>query len=333
MAVSQFAQTRHSKAVSLSTWRPLQLPLFLALRIASLTSNIGTWMHEAGAAWLMTLLTPSPVMVALMQTATTLPIFVRALPAGALADGVDRRRMLMLAQTWMFVAAAALGVLAVANVMTPWLLLSLTFVLSAGAALNAPAWQATVSALVPRADLPSAVALTGMGLNLARAVGPVLGGIVVAAVGAWAVFLLNAVSFASVIAVLYAWRPPKSNKSVPSEPVLNSIRAGIHYARHAPALRAVLVRTGLFVPLASALWALLPVLVRHEMGIDSVGWDLARDGVCRDIGGALVRLLFSLAAIRRYPLNGVEGLDLTPSAIGRNQRCLANLAQRTGQYW
>jgi MFS family permease len=232
--------------------------------------------------------------------------------------------MLMLAQTWMFVAAAALGVLALANVMTPWLLLSLTLVLSAGEALNAPAWQATVPALVPRADLPSAVALTGMGLNLARAVGPALGGMVIAAVGAWVVFLLNAVSFSCVIAVLDAWRPPKSNKPVPSEPVLNSIRAGIRYAWHAPALRAVLVRTGLFVPFASALWALLPVLARHEMGIDSVGYGILfgclgagavgesaglgflppdvprrhggrkcgvgdRGGVCRDICGALVR--------------------------------------------
>jgi MFS family permease len=303
-AVSRFAQTRHSKAVSRSTWSPLQLPLFRALWIASLTSNIGTWMHEAGAAWLMTLLTPSPVMVALMQTATTLPIFVLALPAGAWADGMDRRRMLMLAQTWMFVAAAALGVLALANVMTPWLLLSLTFVLSAGAALNAPAWQATVPTLVPRGDLPSAVALTGMGLNLARAVGPALGGMVVAAVGAWAVFLLNAVSFSSVIAVLYAWRPPKSNKPVPSEPVLNSIRAGIRYARHAPALRAVLVRTGLFIPFASALWALLPVLARHEMGIDSVGYGILFG--CLGAGAVVGAIVFPVVQ-RRFSKDSLVG--------------------------
>lgn len=255
-------------------WRPLRQPLFRALWIASLTSNLGTWMHEAAAGWLMTSLTSSPVVIALMQTATTLPIFFLALPAGALADGVDRRRLLIVTQALMFVAAATLGVVALADAMTPWLLLSLTFALGVGAAMNAPAWQATAPELVPRADLLSAVALTGMGLNLARAVGPALGGIVVASAGAWAVFFLNAVSFLSVIAVLHGWRRTKPNNRVPPEPVLSAIRAGIRYARHAPALRAVLVRTGLFVPFASALWALLPVLARHEMALDSVGYGI-----------------------------------------------------------
>lgn len=272
-ALSHLIKSRHSEAVSASTWRPLRQPLFRALWLASLTSNIGAWMHEAGAGWLMTSLTSSPVMIALMQTATTLPIFFLALPAGALADGMDRRRMLILTQALMFVAAATLGVVALADAMTPWLLLILTFALGAGAAMNAPAWQATTPELVPRADLPSAVALIGMGLNLARAVGPALGGVVVALAGAWAVFLLNAVSFLSVIVVLYSWRRTKPDR-VPPEPVLNSIRAGIRYARHAPALRAVLVRTVLFVPFASALWALLPVLARHEMGLDSVGYGI-----------------------------------------------------------
>ena len=267
-------KSRHSEAVNISTWRPLELPLFRALWIASLTSNIGTWMHEAGAGWLMTSLTSSPVMVALMQTATTLPIFFLALPAGALADGMDRRRMLIRTQMLMFVAAAMLGVVALADTMTPWLLLFLTFALGAGAAMNAPAWQATTAELVPRADLPSAVALTGMGLNLARAVGPALGGVVVALTGVWAVFLLNALSFLSVIAVLYGWCRTKRDNRVAPEPVFSSIRAGIRYARHAPALRAVFLRTALFVPFASALWALLPVLARHEIGLDSVGYGI-----------------------------------------------------------
>jgi len=272
--LSHSMKSRHSAAVSASTWRPLEQPLFRALWIASLTSNIGTWMHEAGAGWLMTSLTSSPVMIALMQTATTLPIFFLALPAGALADGVDRRRMLIMTQTLMFIAATTLGVVALADAMTPWLLLILTLALGAAAAMNAPAWQATTPELVPRADLPSAVALTGMGLNLARAVGPALGGVVVALTGAWAVFLLNALSFLSVIAVLYRWRRTKRDNRVAPEPVFSSIRAGIRYARHAPALRAVLVRTALFVPFASALWALLPVLARHEMGLDSVGYGI-----------------------------------------------------------
>jgi len=273
-ALSDYTKGPHSETVRVSNWRPLQQPLFRALWLASLTSNIGTWMHEVGAAWLMTSLTSSPVMVALMQTATTLPILFLALPAGALADGVDRRRMLLLTQASMFLAAATLGVVTLADAMTPWLLLILTFALGTGAAMNAPAWQATTPELVPRADLPSAVALTGMGLNIARAVGPALGGIVVALAGAWAVFFLNALSFLSIIVVLYSWRRSKTNNRVPTERVLNSIRAGMRYARHAPALKAVLVRTGLFVPFASALWALLPVLARHEMGLDSVRYGI-----------------------------------------------------------
>ncbi|HEV8341909.1 MAG TPA: MFS transporter [Candidatus Binatia bacterium] len=264
-----------SKSVTRAAWSPLHHRRFRALWIASVASNIGTWMHEVGAGWLMTTLTTSPFMVALMQTATSLPIFLLALPAGALADVVDRRKMLLFTQGWMLSAAALLGVLALLDFTTPWILLILTLVLGAGAAMNAPAWQATTPEIVPRTELPAAVALTGMGLNLARAVGPALGGAVVAAAGAGAVFLLNAVSFLSVMFVLYRWRRRAArNGPVPAEPVMSAIRAGIRYARHAPALLAVLVRTGLFVLFASALWALLPVLARYEMGLDSIGYGI-----------------------------------------------------------
>ena len=255
-------------------WSPLRQPLFRALWIASVASNIGTWMHESGAGWLMTSLTPSPLMVALMQTATTLPVLLLGLPAGALADVVDRRRILLFTQSWMLIAAAILGTLTLLDVTTPWLLLILTFALGAGAAMNAPAWQATAPELVSRDELPAAVALTGMGLNLARAVGPALGGAVIALAGPAAVFLLNAASFLSVMAVLYHWRPTTNISPAPTEPLSSAIRAGIRYARHAPALRAVLVRTGLFVLFASALWALLPLLARHELGLDSVEYGI-----------------------------------------------------------
>jgi MFS family permease len=249
----------------------MRRPLFRALWIASLTSSIGTWMHEVGAAWLMTSLTLSPVMVALMQTAASLPIVLLALPAGAIADMMDRRRMLLFTQGWMLSSAVALGVLTVFGATTPWLLLILTFVLGAGAAMNAPAWQLTTSEAVPRSDLPEAVALNGLGLNLARAVGPALGGIIVTATGAWAVFLLNAASFLGVMVVLSRWRrgtPPKQSP----KPMLSTIREGIHYATQTPALRAVLVRTGVFVPFASAIWALLPLLAYHELELDCFGY-------------------------------------------------------------
>jgi MFS family permease len=275
--------------VNASAWAPLRKPLFRALWIASLTSNIGTWMHEAGAAWLITSLTSSPIMIALMQTATSLPIFLLGLPAGALADVIDRRRMLLLTQTWMLVVAALLGLMTLFDLTTPWLLLAFTVALGAGAAMNAPAWQATVPELVPRADLPAAVTMTGMGLNLARAVGPALGGAIIAAAGPSAVFLLNAISFLSVLAVLYRWRRTPQASPAPKEPVLSAIRAGIRYARYAPALRAVLVRTGLFVLFASVLWALLPVLARHEMNLDSLGYGILFGGLGSGaVAGAVV---------------------------------------------
>jgi MFS family permease len=257
-----------------SAWNPLREPFFRTLWIASVTSNVGTWMHEVGAGWLMTSLTTSPLMVALMQTATSLPVFLLALPAGALADVVNRRRMLLFTQGWMLTAAAVLGMLTLLDMTTPWGLLILTFVLGTGAAMNAPAWQATTPELVSRLELPAAVALTGMGLNLARAVGPAVGGAVVAAAGPGAVFLLNAVSFLSVMFVLYRWRRAKQDSPAPAERVMSAIRAGIRYLRYAPALRTVLVRTGLFMLFASAVWALLPVLARHEMGLNSIGYGI-----------------------------------------------------------
>jgi MFS family permease len=272
--VSDAAETPASAMPGASVWSPLRQRLFRALWIASVCSNIGTWMHEAGAGWLMTSLTPSPVMVALMQTVMSLPVFLLALLAGALADVVDRRQMLLFTQAWMLVVATLLSILTFFGLTTPLVLLSLTLALGAGAAMNAPAWQATAPELVPRADLPAAVTLTGLALNLGRALGPAFGGIVVALAGAWAAFLLNAVSFLGVILVLYGWRRRPQSSPGPRERVPSAIRAGIRYARHAPALRAVLIRTGLVVPFASALWALLPVLVRHEMGLDSIGYGI-----------------------------------------------------------
>jgi MFS family permease len=156
-ALSKVAINQQPEIVSASAWSPLRQPLFRTLWIASLTSSIGTWMHEVGAAWLMTSLTLSPVMVALMQTAASLPIVLLALPAGAIADVLDRRRILLFTQGWMLASAVVLGVLTVLDATTPWLLLILTFGLGAGAAMNAPAWQATTPETVPRADLPAAV--------------------------------------------------------------------------------------------------------------------------------------------------------------------------------
>src|SRR5439155_1388193 len=189
-----------------SAWTPLSHRVFRALWIASLVSNIGTWMQNVSAAWAMTSLSPSPLMVALVQSATSLPVFLVGLPAGAVADIVDRRRLLLVTQCWMLVAAGLLAVLTFVGLMTATTLLALTFALGVGVAMNAPTWQAITSELVPPSELTRAVTLNALPVNIGRAVGPALGGVLVAASGPALVFALNAVSFVAVLVVVYRWR-------------------------------------------------------------------------------------------------------------------------------
>ncbi len=257
-----------------SVWRVFAHRVFFALWIAALVSNIGTWMQNVGAAWLMTALSPSPLMVALIQTASSLPILLLALPAGALADIVDRRRLLLVSQAWMLLAAAALAALTIADLMTPWTLLGLSFALGVGSALNAPAWQAITPELVPPEELTSAIALNGVNFNAARAVGPALGGIVVAWAGAGATFVLNAVSFLGVMVVLYGWNRSQQPGMLPAERMIGAIRSGLRYVRYAPPLRAVLMRTAGFTIGASAVWAILPLLARHQLNLSADGYGL-----------------------------------------------------------
>ncbi|MDQ3820388.1 MAG: MFS transporter, partial [Acidobacteriota bacterium] len=262
-----------------SAWSPLGHKLFRALWVAAVASNVGTWMHNVGAEWLMTSLAPTPLVVALMQTAENGPMFLLALPAGALADIVDRRRLLLLTQTWMLVSAVALAVVTLLQLTTPVVLLLLTFALGLGAALNAPAWQAIVPELVPRSELPLAVSLNSVAFNIARAVGPALGGLVVAALGSWAVFMLNSVSFVGVIFVIHRWRREPVESISPTERVVGAMRAGLRYVRHAPELRGVLVRTVVFASCASALWALLPLVARRDLGLGAVGYGILLGGL------------------------------------------------------
>src|SRR5689334_13743871 len=177
-----------------SMWSSLLRPVFRSVWIAWVISSTGTWMQIAGAAWLMTSLTPSPLLVALMQTATSLPVFLVGLPAGALADIVDRRKLLLATQSWILLAALTLGLLTLAGLMSAWTLLAFTFLIGLGTALTGPAWQAMLPELVEREDLQSAVALNAGGFHAAQAVGPALGGLVVAVAGPAAAFLLNAAS-------------------------------------------------------------------------------------------------------------------------------------------
>jgi MFS family permease len=295
MATATESTTNQNPAKAGSAWSPLSDSLFRALWLAAVASNIGTWMHNVGADWLMTALAPSPWMVALMQTAENAPLFILALPAGALADIIDRRRLLLYTQAWMLVAAVSLALLTFLGLTTPWVLLALIFALGLGAALNAPAWQAIIPELVPRSELPAAVSLNSVAFNIARAVGPALGGILVAAIGSWAVFLLNSLSFVGVILVLYRWKREPVESVAPTERIIGAMRAGVRYVRHEPELRAVFVRTGVYVSCASALWAMMPLVARRQLGLGAFGYGVLLGG----LGAGAIVAAFLLPALRR----------------------------------
>lgn len=270
-------------------WAPLRHRVFRMLWLASVVSNIGSWMHEVGAGWLMTSLAPSPLMVALVQAATTAPVFLLALPAGALADIVDRRRYLIVSQVWMMAAASILGVLTLTGATTAPILLAFTFALGIGTAMMMPAWGAITPELVQRNELHAAIGLNTVGMNVSRSVGPALAGLIVAAAGPGMVFVLNAVSFLAVIGALKDWQRPPGVSELPAERVVGAIRAGLRYARHSLELRAVLTRGAAFFVFASASWALLPLIVRRELssGPGTYGMFLACLGMGA-IAGALL---------------------------------------------
>lgn len=274
---------------SASPWEPLRHAVFGPLWIATVVSNIGSWMHDVGAGWLMTSLSPSPLMVALVQSATTFPAFLLALPAGALADIVDRRRYLVVTQIWMMTAASLLGALTLTGFTNAWILLAFTFAMGIGTALMMPAWASLTPEIVPRAQLQAAVSLNAMGMNVARAIGPAVAGLIVAASGPGALFLLNAVSFLGVMGVILWWRRQANPSTLPAERFFSALRAGVRYARNAPDLQAVLVRGGAFFLFASAPLALLPLIARHELsgGPNTYGILLASIGVGA-VSGALL---------------------------------------------
>jgi MFS family permease len=248
-------------------WSPFRHKAFAVIWSATVVSNVGSWMYSAASAWLMTSLDSDPLIVSLVQVAATLPMFLLALPAGALADIVDKRRFLIAGETFNTTACAALAAFVWLGHITPLTLLLFTFVIQAGSAATAPAWQAVVPKLVPREDLSSAVALNSVGVNVSRAVGPALGGLIIAGLGIVAPFWINAVSNLGVVGALGWWRPPQDRASqLPAERFVSAIRAGIRYARNNPLLRATLVRTVAFFLFASCYWALLPLVARNQIG-------------------------------------------------------------------
>src|SRR4051794_8582796 len=221
----------------------------------------------------------SALQIALVQTAATLPVFLLVVPAGALGDIVDRRRLLLLSQTSMLLSAAALAVLTAAGAVTPNRLLALTALLATGQALAAPCFQAVQPELVPREELPQAALLNGANANVARAVGPAVGGLLIAAAGPAAAFALNAVSFLGVLAVLYRWPRPPTVRVLGAEPIGQAIRAGMRDVRSAPAFGGLLARSALFMISASGLWALLPAVPRGPLPLGANGYGGLRAAV------------------------------------------------------
>jgi predicted MFS family arabinose efflux permease len=286
-----------------SAWAPLGEPLFRSLWIASVISYTGTWMQNVGAGWLMTQMTLNPLMVGLVQAAAALPVFLVILPAGALADMVDRRRFLLLTQGWMVLASGTLGIMTLTSCVGPWVLLLFTFLLGLGAVMNDPAWQAITPELVPAEQHASAVALNSAGFNVARAVGPALGGIIVAAVGCGTTFLLNAFSFLGVILFLYHWRRPMAVRPK-TQRVWSAIGDGFRYVRESGLARSVLLRTGTFSVSAVAMLALLPIIAR-PYGARGYGVLLGCFGLGALLGAlALPRLRESLS------VDGVVGIAI-----------------------
>ncbi len=277
-------------AASSPTFAPLRHPAFRLLWVASLASNTGIWVQNTGAGWLMTSLAPSPIMVSLVQAASMLPIFLLALPAGAFADILDRRKHMILAQAWMCAMGLLLCLFTAFHLITPWMLLALTFCVGAGSAMNTPAWQATTPELVSREDLTQAIVLNGIGFNLSRAVGPALGGFIIGLGGTEAAFAFNAVCFLVLIVALVVWKREAPRSTLPKEHFLSAMRAGVRYVAAAPALRATILRSVIYFFFASAMWGLLPLLVRHRLhlGPEAFGLLLGAMGVGAVGGGMMM---------------------------------------------
>jgi MFS family permease len=315
-------------------WAPLGNATFRNLWLATIVSNIGTWMQDVGAGWLMTSLSSSPAMVALVEAADSFPMMLLALPAGALADIVDRRRLLLLVHGYLLIVATMLAAITWLGLMSAWMLLGFVFVLGVGAAMVMPAWAAVVPVLVRGEQLSAAVALNSVGINVSRAIGPAIAGVLVAAIGPWLVFALNALSYIGIIVVLLKWRHEHRKSTLPAERFLGAIRVGMRFVLHSRELQAVLVRGIAFFAFASATWSLFPLIVRRELGRGPETYGLlltcigvgavagamllprVRQKVSRDVLVAAASVLYALAALALAHVHDVALLAVAMLATG-----------------
>jgi MFS family permease len=298
-----------SSAHPASTWAPLSSPIYRALWIAQLVSNLGTWMQMVGAQWMLVGDPRAAILVPLVQTATTLPVMLLALPSGVLADLIDRRRLLIATQSAMAAGVGLLACLTGAGLTTPAVLLMLLFLIGCGQALTAPAWQAIQPDLVPREQIPAAAALGSISMNGARAVGPAVAGALVSLSGPTLVFALNAVSFVGIVIVLIAWRQPEAEQLLPAERPLAALSAGGRFIRSAPIVRRILLRTVLFIAPGSALWGLLAVIAKDQLNQSSSGYGLM-------LGALGVGAVLGAVVLSRLQSSFSQNALLVAAAIG-----------------
>jgi len=292
----------HTTQVAHSPWSPFRHATFTVIWIATLISNVGAWMYSAASAWLMTSLDADPLMVSLVQVAATLPMVLFALPAGALADIVDKRRYLIGAESFIAVASTLFAALVWLRLINPSTLLLFIFLIESGSAATAAAWQSVVPQLVPRQELPAAVAMNSAGINVSRALGPALGGLITLAFGIAAPFWVNGVSNLGVIGALLRWRcAPRRDAQLPAERFISALRTGVRHSRNNRHLRATLLRAVGFFLFASCYWALLPLV-----SLDQVGGGAAFYGIL-------------LGAIGASAIGGVFALPWLKATLGPNR--------------
>jgi len=322
MPQDEAAPEASAPSMTRSTWAPFASRAFVWLWLANAVSALGTWIQNTASSWIMTDLAPSPMMVSLVQAAAQLPVLLLALPAGALADLMDRRRHLILTNMLMLAASAILAIAAALGRLDSTILLSLTVLLAVGSALNGPAWSASVPLTVPRRSLAQALVLNSIGFNIARAIGPAIGGLILAVFGATIAFAANAISFAFVgvvVAILLNLPRTQTTSNVPPEPFHSAMRNGLAYARAEPVVRSALVRAAAFFGCASAIWALLPLYVRQVLGLSSSSFGLMMGviGAGAVFGGLMMPSLNRLLSRNNLiMLAGAScGLALVPLAV------------------
>jgi MFS family permease len=309
-----------------SRWGAFGYLAFTVIWTASVVSNVGTAMFDTASGWLITNLSADPITVSLVQVAISLPLFLFTLPAGALADVIDSRRLLIIVEVGIFAVSVMFAGLVAFDLATPAVLLATTFLLGVGGALTSPAWGTIIPLLVSKQDLDSATAANSVGFNVGRAVGPALGGIVIASLGIAVPFWIFAASNAGIIAALLWWRiPRRSAASLPSEHLASAVRTGIRHAANNQPLRATLMRVLAYFPFASAYLALLPLVARHQMdqgpqlygillgaiGVGAIGGSLALRWLKDELGPDRVVALGSLGTVCALILFGLAQQPVT----------------------